>query len=142
MIEDINKLQNANASTAIQRNLLLTHNDMSVSMQTLYNKTNSENKKHIEASTDAERLLASLKTDPHVTYFAMFAESFDNELLTINKTKTNRIAKYNNIRITGYVQSQHNNTNTPFIPQVNDAINEIASQLIVRNHDTHKVKYY
>ena len=140
MISEIQKLEKANVSQPIQQNLLLTNNNVSISLQTIRNKSNSLHKEHLDCCTDAEKLLASLKTDPHITYFAMFAESLDNELLTINKSKRKRMAKNSNIRISGYVQNQKMNKSTSFIPETNDAVNEVVSQLIVRNTDSHKIQ--
>jgi hypothetical protein len=90
--------------------------------------------------TDAEAILQTLKDEPNITYFAMYAESANSPLFTINQTQSARVADNNNIKLSGYVQVYGNDQRTKFTPHLDSALQKTVSQLLVKTNKDHNVK--
>ena len=72
MVNEITKLEKGCASAAIQQNVLMANNEVSIPRQTLINKRISLQENDYD-HTDAEAILQTLKDEPNITYFAMYA---------------------------------------------------------------------
>ena len=140
MISEINKLHNSNVSSAIQQNVLIDNNDVSVPLMTILNKQYTERNKVLQNHTDSEELLATLKKEPNITYFAMYAKSVDTPLLTVKKTKRARNANNNNIKLCGYVKVYQDKEIIPVTPRIDSTLQNTLKQLLVKNKDTHEVE--
>jgi hypothetical protein len=140
MITEINKLQKACASSSIQQNILMSNNNISLTIQTIINKRNAQSIESLSNYTDAEQLLQALKEQSNITYFAMYAESAHTPLLTISKVQRARVENNNNIQLSGYLSGYKNGDGTPFIPTLDSALQKTVQELLVKNSKDHQVK--
>ena len=84
-MNEINKLQKSNVSSSIQQNILMTNNDISVSIRTILNQQYTQQRNSQKDKTDFEELLDLLRARKDITYFIMYAKSQNTPLLTIKK---------------------------------------------------------
>ena len=139
MMNEINKLHKSNVSSAIQQTVLLNNNDVTIPLSTIFNKQYKKRDNVLLTHTDAESLLAHLKDEPNVTYFAMYAESASTPLLTLHKTKRSRIESQNNIQMTGYVKVYPDSNATSIQPQIDSSLKQTLKNLLVKNADNGKI---
>ena len=90
MKNELTKLNTGSTSTSTQANILMANNDLVVSRHVLYNNKVSQDDETLHGMTDAARLIKALEDQEDVTYFALYGESINSQLLTIPVVKQAR----------------------------------------------------
>ena len=133
MIEEIKKLQSCFLTSSLQQQILLQNNNITVPKNTILNKHYSDQDKEMSNLTDAERLLDYLKTQENITYFAIYANSSETNLLSIPKKRSAAIDDRNNVEMTGYVSVHPNKEQHPIAPHIDSALQETLKDIIVHH---------
>ena len=140
MVNEINKLHKSNVSSSIQQNILMTNNDISVSIRTILNQQYTQQQNSQKDKTDFEELLDLLRARKDITYFVMYAKSQNTPLLTIKKTTSARKAIRNNISIQGYVRVYQQQEQPLQPPRFDSHQQKILKQLITTNTTTNEIE--
>ena len=138
MIDEVNKLHCSNVSSAIQQNVLMMNNNITVPIMTLLNNQYQAKRQIESTKTDFEELIDLLKSKSNITYFIMDASSPKTPLLTIKKTRKSANATTNNTILANILQNnEHDQRHV--LPHLDSTQQQILKQLFVRNKDTQKV---
>lgn len=135
MIQEIHNLQSCFVTSSIQQRILLQNTNISVPRRTLLNKQYDDMDNILANSTDAERLLNFLHTQENITYFAMYANSSDSNLLSIPKKCSAAINDRNNIAMTGYVRIHPDKEAHPIAPHIDSALQTTLKDIVVHHKD-------
>lgn len=133
MQEEIKKLQSCLITSSIQQRILLHNSNITVPRSTLLNKHYSEQEKQLANATDAERLLDYLKTQDNISYFAMYANSSETNLLSIPKKRNATYNERNNVAMTGYVRVHPDHDQVPIAPNIDSTLQETLKDIIVHH---------